>query len=175
MSKPVMSPPLALDMPPDYIYENDLLRNVGRNSLLRSISRIDIYKNDIDEIIKIKVENPDKYNVVMLILEFYLFKHNLLFLTGTADEKKSIRKLLGNKDSIMKVIDLKTMTCRLNKQYDFIIETVYESVRKHFAKYVGEVHYRIAHHLPYLYNYKKSDEMLECSEIAGAVILYPVV
>lgn len=175
MSKPVMSPPLALDMPPDYIYESDLLRNVGRNSLLRSISRIDIYKNDIDEIIKMKVENPDKYNVVMLILGFYLFKHNLLFLTGTADEKKSIRKLLGNKDNIMKVIDLETMTCRLNKQYDFIIETVYESVRKHFAKYVGEVHYRIAHHLPYLYNYKKVDEMLECSEISGAVILYPVV
>ena len=162
MSKPVMSPPLALDMPPDYIYENDLLRNVGRNSLLRSISRIDIYKNDIDEIIKMKVENPDKYNVVMLIL------------TGTADEKKSIKKLLGNKDNIMKVIDLETMTCKLNKQYDFIIETVYESIRKHFAKYVGEVHYRIAHHLPYLYNYKKVDEMLECSEIAGAVILYPV-
>lgn len=44
MSKPVMSPPLALDMSPDYIYESDLLRNVGRNSLLRSISRIDIYK-----------------------------------------------------------------------------------------------------------------------------------
>ena len=175
MSKLVMSPPLALDMPPDYIYENDLLRNVGRNSLLRSISRIDIYKNDIEEIIKMRVENPDKYNVVMLILGFYLFKHNLLFLTGTADEKKSIRKLLGNKDNIMKVIDLETMTCRLNKQYDFIIETVYESVRKHFAKYVVEVHYRIAHHLPYLYNYKKVDVMLECSEISGAVILYPVI
>ena len=74
----------------------------------------------------------------------------------------------------MKVIDLETMVCRLKKQYDFIIETVYESVRKHFAKYVGEVHYRIAYHLPHLYNYKKVDEMLECSEIAGAVILYPV-
>ena len=175
MSKPVMSPPLALDMPPDYIYESDLLRNVGRNSLLRSISRIDIYKNDIDEIIKMRVENPDKYNVLMLILGFYMFKHNLLFLTGTVDEMKSIRKLLCNKENIMKVVNFKTMTCRLNKQYDFIIETVYESVRKHFAKYVGDVHYRIAHHLPYLYNYKKVDEMLEWSEISGAVILYPVV
>ena len=122
-----------------------------------------------------RVDNPEKYNVVMLILGFYLFKHNLLFLTGTADEKKSIRKLLSSKDNIMKVIDLKTMRCRLNKKYDFIIETVYESVRKHFAKYVGEVHFRIAHHLPYLYNYKKVSGVLETSEIYDAVILYPVV
>ena len=72
MSKPVMSPPLALDMPPDYIYENDLLRNVGRNSLLRSISRIDIYKNDIEEIIKMRVENPDKYHVPLSQAAFYI-------------------------------------------------------------------------------------------------------
>lgn len=175
MSKSVMSPPLALDYPLKHIYESELFGNVGRNSLFRSISRIDIYKHDIDEIIKMRVENPEKYNVVMLILGFYLFKHNLLFLTGTADEKKSIRKLLGNKDNIMKVIDLETMSCRLNKQYDFIIETVYESVRKHFAKYVGEVHYRIESYLPYLYNYKKVDGVLESSEIYDAVILYPVV
>ena len=92
-------------------------------------------------------------------------------------QKLIIRKYLSDSNRLNKIIDLGHITANVPPIMNFVTETIFLSIKKHFSQYLSKVHVIIAQKFPHLYNYKRVDEVFECvgSLYPDEVILYPVV
>ena len=91
--------------------------------------------------------------------------------------KSIIRKYLSDSDRLKKIIDFEHIAANVPPIMNFVTETIFSSIQKHFSQYLSNVHVIIAQKFPHLYNYKRVDEVFECagSLYPDEVILYPVV
>lgn len=162
----------------DYtILESALMRDVADNKVLQVVTRVDLFYNTIKQLLVYKVDSPLHYNAIMLIIGYYMYRHNLIKMPDNKTQKLIIRKYLSDSNRLNKIIDLGHITANVPPIMNFVTETIFLSIKKHFSQYLSKVHVIIAQKFPHLYNYKRLDEVFECagSLYPDEVILYPVV
>lgn len=63
----------------DYtILESALMRDVADNKVLQVVTRVDLFYNTIKQLLVYKVDSPLHYNAIMLIIGYYMYRHNLI-------------------------------------------------------------------------------------------------
>lgn len=162
----------------DYtILESALMRDVADNKVLQVVTRVDLFYNTIKQLLVYKVDSPLHYNAIILIIGYYMYRHNLIKMPENKTQKSIIRKYLSDADRLKKIIDFEHIAANVPPIMNFVTETIFSSIKKHFSQYLSNVHVIIAQKFPHLYNYKRVDEVFECvgSLYPDEVILYPVV
>lgn len=106
-----------------------------------------------------------------------MYQHNLIKMPGNKTYKSIIRKYLSDADRLKRIIDFGHIAANVPPIMNFVTETIFLSIKKHFSHYLSNVHVIIAQKFPHLYNYKRVVEVFECagSLYSDEVILYPVV
>ena len=162
----------------DYtILESALMRDVADNKVLQVVTRVDLFYNTIKQLLIYKVDYPLHYNAIILIIGYYMYKHNLIKMPENKTQKSIIRKYLSDAERLKKIINFEHIAANVPPIMNFVTETIFSSIQKHFSQYLSNVHVIIAQKFPHLYNYKRVDEVFECagSLYPDEVILYPVV
>lgn len=159
------------------ILESSLMRDVANNKVLQVVTRVDLFYNTIKELLIYKADYPLHYNAIILIIGYYMYKHNLIKMPGNKTYKSIIHKDLSDADRLKKIINFEHIAANVPPIMNFVTETIFSSIKKHFSQYLSNVHVIIAQKFPYLYNYKRVNEVFECagSLYPDEVILYPVV
>ena len=158
------------------ILESSLMRDVANNKVLQVVTRVNLFYNTIKELLVYKVNCPLHYNAIILIIGYYMYRHNLIKMPGNKTYKSRIRKYLSDAERLKKIIDFEHIAANVPPIMSFVTETIFLSIQKHFSQYLSNVHVIIAQNFPHLYNYKRVDEVFECagSLYPDEVILYPV-
>lgn len=60
------------------ILESSLMRDVANNKVLQVVTRVDLFYNTIKQLLVYKVDCPLHYNAIILIIGYYMYKHNLI-------------------------------------------------------------------------------------------------
>lgn len=159
------------------ILESSLMRDVANNKVLQVVTRVDLFYNTIKELLIYKVDYPLHYNAIILIIGYYMYRHNLIKMPENKTQKSIIRKYLSDAERLKKIIDFEHIAANVPPIMNFVTETIFSSIKKHFSQYLSNVHIIIAQKFPHLYRYKRVDEVFECagSLYPDEVILYPVV
>ena len=159
------------------ILESSLMRDVANNKVLQVVTRVDLFYNTIKELLIYKVDYPLHYNAIILIIGYYMYQHNLIKMPTNKTYKSIIRKYLSDADRLKRIIDFEHIAANVPPIMNFVTETIFLSIKKHFSQYLSNVHVIIAQKFPHLYNYKRMNEVFECvgSLYPDEVILYPVV
>ena len=144
---------------------------------MQIVTRVDLFYNTIKQLLVYKVDSPLHYNAIMLIIGYYMYRHNLIKMPDNKTQKLIIRKYLSDSNRLNKIIDLGHITANVPPIMNFVTETIFLSIKKHFSQYLSKVHVIIAQNFLHLYNYKRMNEVFECvgSLYPDEVILYPVV
>ena len=110
----------------DYtILESALMRDVADNKVLQVVTRVDLFYNTIKQLLVYKVDSPLHYNAIMLIIGYYMYRHNLIKIPDNKTQKLIIRKYLSDSNRLNKIIDLGHITANVPPIMNFVTETLF--------------------------------------------------
>ena len=107
------------------ILESSLMRDVANNKVLQVVTRVDLFYNTIKELLIYKVGYPLHYNAIILIIGFYMYRHNLIKMLENKTQKSIIRKYLSDADRLKKIIDFEHIAANVSLIMNFVTETLF--------------------------------------------------